>query len=133
MAFILDTNILIEMEKKNHSVIEQVDRLSELHHQKPHIASLSVSELFYGTLSQPIRKQVASLNKLRNYVVLNSSISSSIMLANIDNISTKTGRKIPPFDLFIASIAIDNDMHLVTLDKHFKNIPGLDVICINPQ
>jgi len=37
----------------------------------------------------------------------------------------KSGLTIPLSDLLIATIAIENDLSVFTLDKHFEQIPGL--------
>ena len=53
-----------------------------------------------------------------------------MILAEIKHYLSKKGIMIPIFDLFIASIAMDTKMPLVTLDKDFKKVPGLDTILV---
>lgn len=130
MGLLLDTNVLIEIEKGNKQVIEKLERIKS---EKPHITALTVSEFITGTLACITSEQENALNALTKYPVLNTTLSSSILLSHFSHILAKKGRKIPLYDLFIASIAIDNDLTLVTMDNHFKRIPGLEVIYINQQ
>jgi predicted nucleic acid-binding protein len=38
----------------------------------------------------------------------------------------RKGITIPTTDLIIAGLAIENECQILTLDPHFKSIPGLD-------
>lgn len=130
MAVILDTSVLIEIERGNKKVLKKLDDICKIYPEKPYITQLTVSEFIYGTLNRSSTNQVQALNKLKQYNFLNTTVSSSILLAHLDSVLTKKGKKIPPFDIFIASLAIDNDMPLVTRDCHFKEISGLNLILI---
>lgn len=130
MVLVFDTSVLIAIEKGNRDIIKAVDKLSKEHSEKPCIPSLVFSEFFIGGFGQSISDQVKMITALKKYNVLNTTFSSSILLANIDRALAKKGKKIPLFDIIIASIAIDNDLTLVTMDNHFNRIPGLDVLYI---
>jgi len=42
----------------------------------------------------------------------------------------KKGREFPLFDLLIATVALDHNGILITIDKRFEEIPGLKVIVL---
>jgi len=128
MALVLDTSVLIAIEKGNSKIIKAVDILSKSHPERPYITSLVFSEFFIGGFGQSISEQVEMISALKKYNFINTTLSSSILLANIDRALSRGGKKIPLFDMIIASLAIDNDLTLVTMDSHFNRIPGLDVL-----
>ena len=41
---------------------------------------------------------------------------------------SKKGTPIPENDIWIAALAKEYDLSLVTRDKHFKHIPGIEII-----
>jgi tRNA(fMet)-specific endonuclease VapC len=50
---------------------------------------------------------------------------TALRYAEIDVLLRKKGRPIPRNDVWIAAIAIEHGMHLLTLDEHFREIPLL--------
>ncbi|MBW2986040.1 type II toxin-antitoxin system VapC family toxin [Candidatus Woesearchaeota archaeon] len=125
MNLLIDTNILIEIENGNKKIIDELEKIK---FNKLYISSLTISEFVDGSLKCSTAEQEKTLNALKKYPVLNTTLSSSILLAHFSHVLTKKGRKIPLYDLVIASIAVDNDAILLTMDNHFKRIPGLEVI-----
>lgn len=45
--------------------------------------------------------------------------------AEVDVLLRQKGRPIPRNDVWIAAIALEHGMHLLTLDEHFREIPLL--------
>ncbi|MBW2968580.1 PIN domain-containing protein [Candidatus Woesearchaeota archaeon] len=130
MAIVLDTSVLVALEKDNKDIISKLRKISEFHKTRPFVASISLAEIMCGALNQNIKKQIKVIENFKDYHILNSSFSSSMILANFSHVLNKKGKRIPITDLIIASIAIDNDLNLVTLDNHFNRIPGLNVLYI---
>lgn len=128
MAVILDTSVLVELERNNSELIEALKKISKFNREKPYISSLSVTELFFGIFKKTKDKQVKLFDFIRKFNILHTTFSSSVVLANFKNVLSKQGKKIPTIDLIIASIAMDNDLNLVTLDSHFNRIPRLNVL-----
>jgi predicted nucleic acid-binding protein len=62
----------------------------------------------------------------RNSVqVANITAETALRYADIDVLLRKKGRPIPRNDVWIAALAIEHGMHLLTLDEHFREIPML--------
>lgn len=133
MTVVLDSNILIELERRNPHVIKNIKEIAKAHKEKPCITSLSIGEILFGALKQNIKKQIKTVEFFKNFNIVDTSFSSGILLANFKHVLGKKGRNIPIIDLIIASIAIDNNLTLVTMDGHFNRIPGLDIIYLNQQ
>ena len=50
---------------------------------------------------------------------------TAIRYADIDQYLRKRGRPIPRNDVWIAAVAMEHGLHLLTLDAHFREIPLL--------
>jgi tRNA(fMet)-specific endonuclease VapC len=50
---------------------------------------------------------------------------TALRYAEIDVLLRKKGRSIPRNDVWIAALALEHGMHLLTLDEHFREIPLL--------
>lgn len=129
MSFLIDTSVLIEIEKKNNLVLSKLEDL-ELVKDYFYITSPSYTEFCFGFLKISREKLNAEIDRLEKYKLLNTSKNSSKLLAEIKYYLSRKGIMIPIFDLIIASIALDSKMPLITLDEHFKRIPDLNVILI---
>ncbi|MCH8004343.1 MAG: PIN domain-containing protein [Nanoarchaeota archaeon] len=129
MTFVIDTNILVELERDNKVIISKLEGL-DLIKGNIYITSPSYSEFYLGLLNKSNEKLEKEKERLDKYKLLNTTKNSSKLLAEIKHKVTKAGTMIPIFDLLIASIVMDSRMPLVTLDGHFKKIQNLNVILI---
>jgi predicted nucleic acid-binding protein len=57
--------------------------------------------------------------------VLNVTEETALRYAEIDVYLRKRGRPIPSNDVWIAAVALEHGLQLVTLDVHFREIPML--------
>jgi tRNA(fMet)-specific endonuclease VapC len=57
--------------------------------------------------------------------VLNVTEETALRYAEIDVFLRKKGRPIPRNDVWIAALALEHGMHVLTLDVHFEEIPML--------
>ena len=57
--------------------------------------------------------------------VLNVTEETALRYAEIDVFLRKKGRPIPRNDVWIAALALEHGMHVLTLDAHFGEIPML--------
>ena len=129
LDIIIETSVLIDIEKNNNVVVSKLKKL-DLMENDIYITSPTYSEFYLGlfTLSNGRLKQ--EKERLDKYKLLNTTKNSSKILAEIKHHLSKEGIMIPIFDLLIASIAMDAGMPLISLDKHFKNVPNLNVIVL---
>lgn len=89
-----------------------------------------LGELYHGALKS---KDVAiNLEQVRRLVlrceILNVDDSCAKNWAELRLILKSFGRKIPEADLWIAAICRANVIPLGTLDAHFDDIPGLEIV-----
>ena len=127
MEVAVDTNLLIEIEKNNQEVLAKIRHL-DIINLEIFITSPTYPEYYIGMLNLSAEKFKEGIERLDKYKVLNTTKNSSKILAEIKHSLSKSGVPIPIFDLFIASIAMDSRIPLITLDNHFKRIKNLNVI-----
>ena len=84
---------------------------------------LVMFELLQGVKSAD-EKEVA-LNALSGLTYIEMSKKSWQSAAVLSATLKKKGLTLPLSDIFIAALAIEHDLHIFTLDKHFTQIPGV--------
>ena len=85
----------------------------------------SIYEIFLGIK----QKEFILLEKLLNNIgIMNFDIGSSLVSVQVMNDLKRKGERINLVDIFIASIAISNDLILVSLDNDFKKITNLKTL-----
>ncbi|MDD4136304.1 MAG: type II toxin-antitoxin system VapC family toxin [Methanoregula sp.] len=91
--------------------------------------SISSAEFLDGA-KQSGKKNMYDLSEkfLRFFPVLPFDAESAVIYAGIAHAFSGTGRHISTFDELIAAIAIRHDEPLITRDRHFSIIEGLEVI-----
>lgn len=123
--FVLDTNLLIEIEKGNGKTISLIQGLISKYPCKPVITAPTYSEFMYGYLQESPNKEEKAKEFLEAYDILQTTKNSSLLCAKLKYNLMKKGRAIPLFDILVASIVMDRNATLLTMDTHFKHIDGL--------
>lgn len=98
-------------------------------HKSLRTTSLSIAQFLYGTKKSG-KKNVYDVSEkfLRFFPVLPFDAESAVIYAEIAHALSGSGRHISTFDELIAAIAIRHDEPLVTRDRHFSAIEGLELI-----
>ena len=120
--FLLDTNIVIAFFAEDEAVMERLADASEVF-----VPSIVLGELYYGAYkSVRVEENEARIDSL---VVASSVLMCDAETAGIygqiKNRLRKKGHPIPENDLWIAAIATQNNLTLVTRDSHFDEVGGL--------
>ena len=91
---------------------------------------ISAYELFKGAniSSRPERNLAKIQDLLSNIEILDLTLQACEEASNIYREMMKTGRLIGEFDVLIAAIAKTNVEAILTRDKHFKCIKGLEIV-----
>ena len=122
MTFIVDTNVLIDIENNNEQIITQIKAFS----QEPlYITFFTFCEFYLGIMNKSEKNKEKFLNRISEYPLLNTSKNTALIFCDLLNHLQKEGKTISYFDLFIASLTIEYTMTLLTLDKDFDMIPDL--------
>ena len=121
---LLDTNIIIALFAGDTSVKE---RLAEAEHV--FVPAIVLGELYFGAYrSAQTDANYARLNDFASSnVVLVCSITTARCYGKIKNVLLDKGRPIPENDIWIAAIAQQYELTLVTRDSHFDEIGDLEI------
>lgn len=122
--YLLDTNILIALFADEASVTRNVIDASEVF-----LPSIAVGELYYGARKSNRRHD--NLARIDGFVTQNIVLGCDLETARHygeikDQLRIK-GRPIPENDIWIAAVAKQHGLTLVTRDIHFKEIESLEI------
>jgi tRNA(fMet)-specific endonuclease VapC len=124
-AYALDTNIIIDLFKGNKSIADKIDQAKNIYLPVP-----ALGELYLGAENSD-RKQhhLQQINMLLKLVqVLNTSEQTAEVYGSIKTHLKRQGKPIPENDIWIAALAKEHNLPVVTRDNHFKHIPDLKII-----
>jgi tRNA(fMet)-specific endonuclease VapC len=123
-SLLLDTNIVIALFSGDPKVGERFDSSAELY-----ICVHVLGELRYGAVaSSRFRENLGRVEWFSARVpVLACDEQTVVHYANIRFGLRKKGRPIPENDLWIAAIARQHGLTLLSRDSHFRHIEGLQV------
>jgi tRNA(fMet)-specific endonuclease VapC len=120
--YLLDTNIVIALFAAEPAV---KDRLSVA--EEVFIPSIALGELYYG--ARKSRRAEENITRIDDFaargVVLSCDIETARRYGEVRNGLRQQGRPIPENDIWIAAIALQNDLTLVARDAHFLEVDGL--------
>jgi tRNA(fMet)-specific endonuclease VapC len=122
--YLLDTNVVIALFANDSSVKDKLAKADEVF-----IPSIVIGELFYGAYKSAHSKEnIARVDDFANEsVVLGCNNETSRNYGKIKNALSVKGRPIPENDIWIAAIAMQHSLTLVSRDTHFKEIDDLKV------
>lgn len=126
---LLDTSVLIDVERGHKPTIERLGALRQEHPGKVAIAFATLAEFVHGALGRGKRIERV-LEELESYEVLEADAAVAIRWALLNHEMRRAGFVLTQFDLLIAAIAYESGALLVTRDKAFANIPGVDLLVL---
>lgn len=122
--FLLDTNIVIAIFAKDSSVADHLAQATEVF-----VPSIVLGELFYGAhKSSQARANIARIEEFAgDTVVLACDAVTGREYGRIKNDLRIRGRPIPENDIWIAAIATQHGLTVVSRDDHFDEVSNLAV------
>ena len=121
---LLDTNIVIELFKGNPAVTASFGT-----QQSANIPFAVLGELYLGAYrsSDPIKhiKQVNDFLKKCDVLIADNETANNYALIKTKLLNK--GKPIPENDIWIAAIAQQYELRLITRDKHFDEIEGISI------
>lgn len=127
---LLDSNILINILREKERGKQWKDFLSN---KSICISTITTFELFLGAeLSKNKEKNLSAVKALiQDFPIIPFSIKASYISAKIYANLQKQGQLIESNDIYIASIALENNFALATDNvTHFQRIPNLELISL---
>jgi len=120
--FLLDTNIVIAIFANDRSAMTSLADASEVF-----VPNVTMGELYYGAhKSNRFEFNISRIDEFASISsILGCDLQTSREYAKIKNALREKGRPIPENDIWIAAIAVQYNLTLVSRDDHFKKIDGL--------
>ena len=128
MKYLLDTNICIYLIKKQYPEI--LSKLLRVGFGKIGISTITLAELEYGVANsnRTFEVQTALLEFILPFEILDFNYTAASFYGKIRKELKDKGQPISDMDMLIASIAMANDLVIVTNnEKEFKRISGLKI------
>ncbi len=131
MTYLLDTDIIVEYLRNNMELIEKIEQLGK--DKRLSTTTITLCELYYGVYkgSSSEKHLKAFFDFVSCLNILTPDLDSCVAFGQIKNQLRNCGKMIGDFDIVIASIAVSNNLSVVTRNiKHYENIEGLKIECV---
>ena len=122
---LLDTNAVMGLFADDAALRDHVAQSSRIL-----VAAVVLGELYYGARkSTRVEENMRRLSRLlAEAVVVPSDAATAHMYGIIRNELRLKGRPIPENDLWLAAVARQHDVVLVSRDSHFTHVDGLRLV-----
>lgn len=118
-----DTSIWIEFFKPESPIGKRLESL--IVKNSVRICGIILFELLQGVKSEAEKTKIVETLSNLEYVEMSKPLWQKS--AGISASLKKNGLTLPLSDIFIASIAIEHNLSVFTLDKHFEQIPNVKI------
>lgn len=127
MKYLLDTNILIYLDKRVGNCLANLQKYPE---QDIALCAVSLMEIEYGLAKslRPEHMRDFMQDMRKRHAVLSLDAASAQLAGRLKANLASLGAAIGPYDLLIAGIALANQLTVVTHNtREFSRVPGLQV------
>jgi len=122
--YLLDTNIIIAIFAEEPAVLQRVAVAEEVF-----VPVIVLGELYYG--ARKSARAAANIDRLDEFVsaatTLGCDAATAQQYGRIKNDLRAKGRPIPQNDIWIAAIAAQHGLTVVSRDDHFADVSGLPI------
>ena len=120
----LDTSVAIQLLNGNEAVVEKVSQLSNVLLPLP-----VVGELLFGAENsgRPLKNLARYLQFIEVCTVVPMSRETALCYSQVRLSLKRKGKPIPENDVWIGAQSLENQWTLVTRDKHFEHIDGIQI------
>ena len=119
---LLDTNIVIALFAAEAAVLAGIQRAAAVY-----VPAVALGELFYG--AQKSARAAANVHRIAEFAaavaVLPCDGGTAVIYGELKAALRSMGAPIPENDLWIAAVARQHELTLVTRDAHFRHLPHL--------
>ena len=124
-SLVFDTNAFIAWSFEDAGVARQV-----LPYSEPVLTLISVGELIFGALrsGKPDANRLELNRRLGSFRILVPDMATAEVYGEVCYALRRKGRPIPDNDIWIAALALQHALPLLTRDTHFREVDGLTVL-----
>ncbi|MBD6619381.1 type II toxin-antitoxin system VapC family toxin [Komarekiella sp. 'clone 1'] len=123
--YLLDTNIIIALFADEAVIKNNLAQADEVF-----IPSIAIGELYYGARkSRRPQENLTRVDELvANSTVLVCDAETAHQYGEVKNKLRLRGRPLPENDIWIAALALQYELTLVTRDAHFQEVENLQIV-----
>ena len=127
MPYLLDSNIVIAIFAGEQSVLDEVSRAEQS--SKVRVPTVVLGELYYGALksAKPTENSHRVMALETRAVIVGCDAHTAHMYGTIKDALRTKGRPVPDNDIWIAALAMQHNLDLVSRDAHFNEVAGLRI------
>src|SRR3989338_3724666 len=126
MHLVLDTSIVIELQRNNTQIINKIEELKDIYPAPPKIAFITYFEFLDGISNKSEKNQQMSRVFIELFDMMNITKSTAQTL-----ITLRKKYSLPIPDLLIAAQTMENNGILLTKDKDFEKITEIEKIILS--
>ena len=120
---LIDTSVLIEFFKGQKSISDAVSNL--LQTNRGVVTGIIIAELLQGMKN--LKEEFAITDLIEGMHTFEVTTDTWIRAGEIALGLRRKGINLPLTDVALAALAIEYNLQIFTLDKHFKQIPGVKI------
>ncbi|MEO4000548.1 type II toxin-antitoxin system VapC family toxin [Mesorhizobium sp. CAU 1732] len=126
--WLLDTNTISAAVHRRSETLDE--RLLELGALPLRVSAISYGEVQFGLAQKPAARHLARsiADFFRNVQILDWTESTAEVYGTLRADMKKAGKALSPLDMLIAAHALEAHATLVTSDRAFRFVPGLDTV-----
>jgi tRNA(fMet)-specific endonuclease VapC len=121
---LLDTNVVIALLADEAAVRDNLAAVDEAL-----VPCLVIGELLYG--ARKSARSAENLARIEQFAaacaLLPCDLETARRYGEIKHALRRKGRPLPENDIWVAAVALQHGLTLVTRDRHFREVDGLDV------
>lgn len=122
--YLLDSNIVIDIFRGKAETISKVKDIDVVY-----VPVIVLGELYFGAnKSNQTPKRIIEIEQLEgSAIVLDVTKSTARIYGEMKDSLREKGKMIPENDIWIAAIAIEHGLPLLTRDYHFQHVEGITI------
>lgn len=125
MILILDTSVIIELERGNKEIRDKLVELRGVYPAPPKISFMTYFEFSYGLRKRSVKNK----EKVQRFLELFEVVQTTNTTANF-LVTLKDKYELSLSDLFIAAQVMESNGVLVTKDKDFERINEIEKVIL---
>jgi len=130
LSLILDTSVLIALERGDPFILERLRILSSHYPSPPQISFMVYFEFLFGLQNKNLKNKTKALSLLHRFQVLHTTNTTANILASLKHDSDSNGHGLSLADLLIGSQVIEHQGILLTRNRDFAKISTLQTILL---
>lgn len=122
---LLDTSAVIELFNEDPAAMQTVANAPAVS-----VSAITLGELLYGAERSNFRSEnIAEINEFASSIaILSCDVETASHYGFIKHLLRKKGKPLPENDVWIAAVARQHRLTLLTRDAHFKEVSGLPLL-----